>query len=166
MHQHHRLCHHLQVVVTSGFAPREGACHLPSLTWHPGPCDDPACPASLSSRVLVMLLQHSPPSLAFGHPASCACWPPHTTAGGASADLLHGTVPYVALAQQSAVHGLQVLVVHLKRFLHTRTRREKIETPVDFPLEGLDLTPYLLHHQVGICRLPHVLWLTPRLQLS
>eukprot|EP00891_Asterochloris_glomerata_P002915 jgi/Astpho2/2915/e_gw1.00050.93.1_t len=41
----------------------------------------------------------------------------------------------------------EVLVVHLKRFLHTRTRREKIETPVDFPLEGLDLTPYLLHHQ-------------------
>ena len=54
-------------------------------------------------------------------------------------------------------------MVHLKRFLHTRTRREKIETPVDFPLEGLDLTPYLLHHQVAICLLPHILQLTPRL---
>ena len=96
-------------------------------------------------------------------PLSCACWPPHTVAGGASVDLLHRPVPRFALAQQSAINGLQVLVVHLKRFLHTRTRREKIETPVDFPLEGLDLGPYLLHHQVAICLLPHVLWLTPRL---
>lgn len=38
----------------------------------------------------------------------------------------------------------EVLVVHLKRFSYTRWHREKLDTRVDFPLEGLDLAPYLL----------------------
>ncbi|KAI0705169.1 hypothetical protein BC835DRAFT_1410046 [Cytidiella melzeri] len=34
-----------------------------------------------------------------------------------------------------------VLVVHLKRFSNNRSLRDKIDTLVEFPLEGLDLTP-------------------------
>ena len=34
-----------------------------------------------------------------------------------------------------------VLVVHLKRFSNNRTLRDKIDTLVEFPIEGLDLTP-------------------------
>ena len=130
----------------------------PRATYH-----KPGFLAGLPSRVLMIPLEHLFVSCAYIEPPSCTCWPPHTVSGGASADLLHRPVPHVALAQQSAMKALQVLVVHLKRFLHTRTRREKIETPVDFPLEGLDLTPYLLHHQVAICLPPHTAWLTPRL---
>jgi hypothetical protein len=37
----------------------------------------------------------------------------------------------------------QILVVHLKRFQFSRTWREKIETLVEFPVEGLDLTHYV-----------------------
>lgn len=36
----------------------------------------------------------------------------------------------------------KVLVLQLKRFSYTRWSRERLNTPVDFPLEGLDLTPY------------------------
>jgi ubiquitin carboxyl-terminal hydrolase 4/11 len=36
------------------------------------------------------------------------------------------------------------LVVHLKRFSSSRYSRDKLDTPVDFPLTGLDLVPYLL----------------------
>ena len=36
-----------------------------------------------------------------------------------------------------------VLVVHLKRFHFDRHSRRKLNTKVDFPREGLDLTPYL-----------------------
>ncbi|KAJ2389508.1 hypothetical protein H4S02_002331 [Coemansia sp. RSA 2611] len=34
----------------------------------------------------------------------------------------------------------EILVVHLKRFQHSRAWRDKIDAYVDFPLEGLDLT--------------------------
>jgi len=35
-------------------------------------------------------------------------------------------------------------VVHLKRFHYDGHYRDKIETKIDFPLENLDLTPYIL----------------------
>ncbi|EFJ42377.1 hypothetical protein VOLCADRAFT_67166, partial [Volvox carteri f. nagariensis] len=41
----------------------------------------------------------------------------------------------------------EVLVVHLKRFSYTRYSRNKLDTPVDFPLHGLDLGPYVLRPQ-------------------
>lgn len=41
----------------------------------------------------------------------------------------------------------QVLVVHLKRFSYTSRLRDKLTTPVDFPLEGLDLSSHLLTEQ-------------------
>lgn len=37
-----------------------------------------------------------------------------------------------------------VLVVHLKRFSYTRYLRDKLETHVDFPLQDLDLSKYML----------------------
>jgi len=37
-----------------------------------------------------------------------------------------------------------VLVVHLKRFQYSRSWRDKLETLVRFPLEGLDLSPFLV----------------------
>jgi ubiquitin C-terminal hydrolase len=40
-----------------------------------------------------------------------------------------------------------VLVVHLKRFSYTSRLRDKLTTPVDFPLEGLDLSAHLLTGQ-------------------
>ena len=42
-----------------------------------------------------------------------------------------------------------VLVVHLKRFSNSRTLRDKIETFVDFPLEGLDLTEMAQERKVA-----------------
>ncbi|KAF7309998.1 hypothetical protein MIND_00372600 [Mycena indigotica] len=33
-----------------------------------------------------------------------------------------------------------ILVVHLKRFSNSRTLRDKIDAPIDFPIEGLDLS--------------------------
>ena len=44
----------------------------------------------------------------------------------------------------------EVLIVHLKRFSFSRTRRTKLDNPVTFPLHGLDLSPYLLRQQVGL----------------
>jgi hypothetical protein len=41
----------------------------------------------------------------------------------------------------------EVLVIHLKRFRYTRYSRDKLDTPVAFPLTGLDLGPCLLPHQ-------------------
>ncbi|KAI8582965.1 hypothetical protein K450DRAFT_225674 [Umbelopsis ramanniana AG] len=38
----------------------------------------------------------------------------------------------------------EILVVHLKRFSHTRTWRDKIDALIDFPLNGLDLTERVL----------------------
>ncbi|KAF9813978.1 hypothetical protein IEO21_05349 [Rhodonia placenta] len=42
-----------------------------------------------------------------------------------------------------------VLVVHLKRFSNSRMLRDKIDTFVDFPLEGLDLSPMVGECQVA-----------------
>lgn len=45
----------------------------------------------------------------------------------------------------------RILVVHLKRFHYgSRNRRDKISTLVQFPLENLDLQPYLLGHLEGL----------------
>jgi ubiquitin C-terminal hydrolase len=38
-----------------------------------------------------------------------------------------------------------ILVIQLKRFTHTRMMRKKIETFVDFPIEGLDLSEYVVN---------------------
>ena len=44
-------------------------------------------------------------------------------------------------------HAPEILIVHLKRFLQVnRLRREKLGAFIDFPLRGLDLTPYIPHH--------------------
>ena len=42
-----------------------------------------------------------------------------------------------------------ILVVHLKRFSNSRTLRDKIDAFVDFPIEGLDLTPMVGERQVA-----------------
>lgn len=41
-------------------------------------------------------------------------------------------------------HMPEILVVHLKRFSHSRTWRDKIDTLIDFPIEELDLTDRVL----------------------
>ncbi|KAI8375932.1 uncharacterized protein BYT42DRAFT_499011 [Radiomyces spectabilis] len=38
----------------------------------------------------------------------------------------------------------EIMVVHLKRFSHSRTWRDKIDAYIDFPLDGLDLTERVL----------------------
>jgi hypothetical protein len=43
----------------------------------------------------------------------------------------------------------EVLVVHLKRFSHSRYRRDKLENVIDFPLNGLDLTSRVAHTNQG-----------------
>ncbi|KAF8072770.1 UBP11 [Scenedesmus sp. PABB004] len=43
----------------------------------------------------------------------------------------------------------EVLVVHLKRFSYTRWNRDKLDTQVLFPLEGLDLSRYVLGPQAS-----------------
>lgn len=42
-----------------------------------------------------------------------------------------------------------ILAVHLKRFSNSRTLRDKIDTFVDFPIEGLDLTALVGERRVG-----------------
>lgn len=44
----------------------------------------------------------------------------------------------------------EVLVVHLKRFSCSRMWRDKLDCAVEFPLEGLDLSRYLLQQQVVV----------------
>ncbi|KAI8379734.1 uncharacterized protein BYT42DRAFT_532706 [Radiomyces spectabilis] len=41
-------------------------------------------------------------------------------------------------------HLPEIVVVHLKRFSHSRTWRDKIDAYIDFPIEGLDLTDRVL----------------------
>jgi ubiquitin C-terminal hydrolase len=41
----------------------------------------------------------------------------------------------------------EVLVVHLKRFCFSRSMRDKLTAEVDFPLRGLDLSPYVIKEQ-------------------
>jgi len=43
----------------------------------------------------------------------------------------------------------QVLVVHLKRFQYDRYTRDKLNTPVDFPIHELDLSTFTLNKQPG-----------------
>lgn len=42
-------------------------------------------------------------------------------------------------------------MVHLKRFSASRLARDKLDALVTFPLEGLDLSPYVLRPQVRLC---------------
>ncbi|GFR59957.1 ubiquitin carboxyl-terminal hydrolase 31-like [Elysia marginata] len=42
-----------------------------------------------------------------------------------------------------------ILVLHLKRFKQTGFRRSKLNTLVDFPVEGLDMSPYLAKNKKG-----------------
>jgi ubiquitin C-terminal hydrolase len=52
-----------------------------------------------------------------------------------------------ATKQLQLFHCPEVLVVHLKRFLQiNRIRREKQTTLVDFPIKGLDLSPFVPPH--------------------
>lgn len=46
----------------------------------------------------------------------------------------------------------EVLVIHLKRFSYSRYYRDKLDTNVSFPVEGLDLTRHL--HHVDPARAP------------
>ncbi|KAK3711001.1 hypothetical protein RRG08_009591 [Elysia crispata] len=57
--------------------------------------------------------------------------------------------PHCKQQQQGTIKTLglwslpDVMVLHLKRFKQTGLRRSKLNTLVDFPLEGLDMSPYL-----------------------
>lgn len=42
----------------------------------------------------------------------------------------------------------QVLIIHLKRFSYSRTSRDKLDTRVEYPLEGLDLSSVVMTDQV------------------
>ena len=37
-----------------------------------------------------------------------------------------------------------MLIISLKRFSYNRYWRDKIDVQVDFPVEGLDMTPYVI----------------------
>ena len=52
-----------------------------------------------------------------------------------------------ASKQLQIFHAPEILIIHLKRFLQiNRIRREKQTSMVDFPLKGLDLTPWIPKH--------------------
>merc|ERR1712240_530669 len=44
----------------------------------------------------------------------------------------------------------EVLVIHLKRFSYNRYWRDKIDTVIDFPTKGLDMTQYVINSQHGV----------------
>eukprot|EP00124_Ichthyophonus_hoferi_P000477 Ihof_evm7s18 gene=Ihof_evmTU7s18 len=44
----------------------------------------------------------------------------------------------------------KILVIHLKRFCDFRWYRQKLDTYVDFPLEGLDLTKYVTRNSANV----------------
>jgi len=52
-----------------------------------------------------------------------------------------------------------VLVIHLKRFSYTRSLRDKLDTVVEFPTQGLNMAPYIINPQptdavydlIGVC---------------
>ncbi len=48
-----------------------------------------------------------------------------------------------ATKQLQLVQCPPVLVVHIKRFCHTPTAREKLTTQLDVPETGLDLSPFI-----------------------
>lgn len=39
----------------------------------------------------------------------------------------------------------QVLIIHLKRFSYTRCLRDKLDVLIDFPIEGLDMSNYVIN---------------------
>jgi len=41
------------------------------------------------------------------------------------------------------------LVIHLKRFSYNRYWRDKIDTVIDFPIKGLEMTNYVINSQHG-----------------
>lgn len=43
----------------------------------------------------------------------------------------------------------EVLIIHLKRFSYNRYWRDKIDTLIDFPVKGLDMTEYVINSQHG-----------------
>uniref|UniRef100_A0A8C8S4U6 Ubiquitin carboxyl-terminal hydrolase n=1 Tax=Pelusios castaneus TaxID=367368 RepID=A0A8C8S4U6_9SAUR len=45
-----------------------------------------------------------------------------------------------------------VLVVHLKRFSYSRYMRDKLDTLVDFPINDLDMSEFLINPNAGPCR--------------
>ncbi|OWK16726.1 USP15, partial [Cervus elaphus hippelaphus] len=47
---------------------------------------------------------------------------------------------------------LDVLVVHLKRFSYSRYMRDKLDTLVDFPINDLDMSEFLINPNAGPCR--------------
>lgn len=38
------------------------------------------------------------------------------------------------------------LIIHLKRFSYSRLHRDKLNVLVEFPIENLDMSPYVLHN--------------------
>ncbi|KAK3092017.1 hypothetical protein FSP39_024469 [Pinctada imbricata] len=68
------------------------------------------------------------------------------TLGGSNA----WSCPYCQQQEQGTTKSLglwslpDILVIHLKRFRQTGLRRTKLSTLVDFPVEGLDMSPYVI----------------------
>ena len=60
---------------------------------------------------------------------------------------LSSASPAVAPGILSVFSATLPQVVHLKRFSYSRASRDKLDAPVDFPLQGLDLAPYMLREQ-------------------
>ena len=54
-----------------------------------------------------------------------------------------------AVVQTSVMRLPEILVIQIKRFQGTATWREKLNTLVDFPLNGLDMTPWLARRGGG-----------------
>uniref|UniRef100_A0A8D0GM63 Ubiquitin carboxyl-terminal hydrolase n=1 Tax=Sphenodon punctatus TaxID=8508 RepID=A0A8D0GM63_SPHPU len=52
-------------------------------------------------------------------------------------------LPFISLPNKSVNSSSQILCIHLKRFRHELMFSTKIGTHVSFPLEGLDLQPFL-----------------------
>eukprot|EP01028_Stygiella_incarcerata_P007492 TRINITY_DN3102_c0_g1_i1.p1 TRINITY_DN3102_c0_g1~~TRINITY_DN3102_c0_g1_i1.p1 ORF type:complete len:958 (+),score=216.20 TRINITY_DN3102_c0_g1_i1:428-2875(+) len=44
-------------------------------------------------------------------------------------------------------HLPKLLVIHLKRFQYTRIWRDKLETPISFPVNGLDMSPWIVDEE-------------------
>jgi ubiquitin carboxyl-terminal hydrolase 4/11/15 len=44
----------------------------------------------------------------------------------------------------------EILVIHLKRFSYNRYWRDKIDTLIEFPTKGLDMTPYVINEKHGV----------------
>lgn len=51
----------------------------------------------------------------------------------------------------NATHVPQVLIIMLKRFHHDSHGSGKVSTPVSFPLDGLDMHPFLVESMFSAC---------------